>query len=106
MVVLIDFDQVPQPSTASLQKIFGLTPAEARLAVLIAKGETLAEIADRSDVSMATARKHLACVFQQNPHAPPGRTRGLAGSRVDPAVISKKCRRLIYLDDASLFRLR
>ncbi len=65
MVVLIDLDQTPQPNPATLQKIFGLTPAEAKLTILLAQGETIAEIAGTNGVSMATARKHLACVFQK-----------------------------------------
>ena len=63
MVILIDLEQLPSPQPATLQRIFGLTPAEARLAIQIAHGDPLADIADAAHVSMATARKQLACVF-------------------------------------------
>jgi DNA-binding CsgD family transcriptional regulator len=65
MVVLIDLEQTPQPNPATLQKMFGLSPAEAKLAVLIAKGETLTCVAQACKVSMATARTQLASVFQK-----------------------------------------
>ena len=65
MVILIDLTQTPQPSSATLQKIFGLTAAEARLAVLIARGETLDQVAQACKVSMATARTQLSGVFQK-----------------------------------------
>ena len=65
MVILIDLEQWPQPNPRTLQKIFGLTPAEAKLAVLISQGEPLADIAEDFHVSMATARKQLASVFQK-----------------------------------------
>jgi len=64
-VVLIDLDQSPQPNAASLQKMFGLTPAEAKLAVQLARGEPLSDFAASAGLSMATARKQLAGIFQK-----------------------------------------
>jgi DNA-binding CsgD family transcriptional regulator len=63
MVVLIDLEQWPQPSAATLQKIFGLTPAEAKLAILISQGEQLADVAESCNVSISTARSQLASIF-------------------------------------------
>jgi DNA-binding CsgD family transcriptional regulator len=65
MVILIDLDQAPQPNPTALQRMFGLTRAEAKLAVLLARGETLAAVAEELAVSMATARKQLASVFEK-----------------------------------------
>jgi DNA-binding CsgD family transcriptional regulator len=65
VVILIDLESLPRLDPATLQKIFGLTPAEARLAIQIAQGEMLADIAQAANISMATARKQLACVFQK-----------------------------------------
>ena len=63
IVVLIDLDVSPQVAPTTLQKLFGLTLAEARLATRTAAGETLAEIAEETGVSMSTARSQLASVF-------------------------------------------
>jgi DNA-binding CsgD family transcriptional regulator len=48
-----------------MQRRFGLTPAEARLAQAIAEGETLREVAERSQVSINTVRTHLQRVFDK-----------------------------------------
>jgi DNA-binding CsgD family transcriptional regulator len=63
MVILIDLEHWPKPNPITLQKIFGLTPAEANLAVQIAQGEPLADIARANHISIATARTQLAHVF-------------------------------------------
>ncbi len=63
IVILIDLDLSPQPSATTLQKLFGLTSAEARLAARIATGAPLAEIADESGISVSTARSQLASIF-------------------------------------------
>jgi DNA-binding CsgD family transcriptional regulator len=43
--------------------MFGLTPAEERLAVQITRGDTPADIARETGVSIATVRSQLAAVF-------------------------------------------
>jgi DNA-binding CsgD family transcriptional regulator len=50
-------------SEASLRSRFCLSPAEAQIALGIAKGETLAEIAKARSVSVSTARGQLKSVF-------------------------------------------
>ncbi len=47
----------------ALIRSFGLTPAEARVAVLLCDGMTVAEIADVLGVAVATVRNHLKAVF-------------------------------------------
>ncbi|MBK9081298.1 MAG: helix-turn-helix transcriptional regulator [Rhizobiales bacterium] len=50
----------PSPATtATLREAFGLTPAEAKVAALIADGAALPEIARRLAISPGTARNHL-----------------------------------------------
>lgn len=44
---------------------FGLTPAEARLLSALVSGERLADFADRSGVSVNTAKTHLARLFRK-----------------------------------------
>lgn len=63
VLILIDLDRSPRPHTAALERIFGLTAAEARLAALLAGGATVAEAAAAHKISVATVRTQLAAVF-------------------------------------------
>ncbi|WP_336488127.1 helix-turn-helix transcriptional regulator [Methylobacterium nigriterrae] len=63
VLMLIDLDATPLPRQAALERIFGLTPAEARLAVLLAGGATTAEAARMQGVSIATVRTQLGAIF-------------------------------------------
>jgi DNA-binding CsgD family transcriptional regulator len=63
VVILVDLDETPRPQADALQKIFGLTPAEARLAIELATGKSSDEVADAAGVKVATVRKQLASVF-------------------------------------------
>ncbi len=65
VVVLADFDGRPQPNPETLRRIFGLTGAEAKLAIRIPFGETPAEIARDLGVSVATIRCQLASIFSK-----------------------------------------
>jgi len=66
IVLLTDLGARPQgPALATLQQVFGLTRAEARLAQQIAIGETLPEIASESGLSRETLRSHLKSVFNK-----------------------------------------
>lgn len=53
------------PSGSDLVRRFRLTPAEARVALLLARGKTNAEIARELTVSPATARNHTARVREK-----------------------------------------
>lgn len=63
LMILADFRSVPQPNPATLRRIFGLTAAEAKLAVQIGRGDTLADIAREHGVCVATVRSQLASIF-------------------------------------------
>ena len=63
VVILVDLNDTPQLSQTSIQKIFGLTPAEAKLATEIARGRSLGEFASATGISMATARSQLSAVM-------------------------------------------
>ncbi|WP_018261261.1 helix-turn-helix transcriptional regulator [Methylobacterium sp. WSM2598] len=65
VLILVDLDDSTRPSTAALERIFGLTPAEARLAVKLTRGDTLAEIAEQHGLSVHTVRTQLAAVFSK-----------------------------------------
>jgi DNA-binding CsgD family transcriptional regulator len=61
---IIDRDAQPVNVTATLMKLWGLTPAEARLVqTLVQNGFALREAADRLGVTYATVRTQLASVF-------------------------------------------
>ena len=48
-----------------LRDIFGLTPAEARLALALFEGANLSEAAETLSISRFTAQNHLARVFEK-----------------------------------------
>jgi DNA-binding CsgD family transcriptional regulator/PAS domain-containing protein len=63
--VLLLHDVGPPPVDAGALKSFGLTAAEARLAVALAQGETVEDYAGRTGRSMATVRSQLRSVFSK-----------------------------------------
>lgn len=65
ILILIDLDQTPHPHANALERIFGLTATEARLAVVLARGATVTEAAAAHKVSVATVRTQLAAIFSK-----------------------------------------
>lgn len=65
VLLLIDLDATPLPSTSCLEQVFCLTPAEARVTLLLVGGKTLDEIAQKLHVSVATVRSQLKAVFDK-----------------------------------------
>jgi len=63
VIILFDLQAAPEPSAEALQKLFALTPAEARLALGVAGGRSPEQIAEVGGVSVSTIRKQLASVF-------------------------------------------
>jgi len=63
VVIFVDLDRLPQVNPGRLQEIFEMTAAEARLAVQLAAGKSVAEIGAAENITMATARSVLAAVF-------------------------------------------
>ncbi|MBN9551720.1 MAG: helix-turn-helix transcriptional regulator, partial [Alphaproteobacteria bacterium] len=51
------------PSTSILAGLFDLTPAEARVAIDLTAGLTLAQVAQRSGITTKTARTYLERIF-------------------------------------------
>ena len=62
-LVMVDLSVLSEANPAVLQGLFGLTPAEASLAVKIGRGETPATVARSNGVKIATVRSQLAAVF-------------------------------------------
>lgn len=65
LVQVIDPDRTASPQFALLRVGFGLTPAEAHVAALVAEGRTTPEVATLLAVSPATVRTHLARCFDK-----------------------------------------
>ena len=63
VVMLIDLDSCLYPNPLVLQRMFGLTPAETRLALQLAQGDIVADIARKGCLSRTTIRSQLASVF-------------------------------------------
>jgi DNA-binding CsgD family transcriptional regulator len=64
-LVLHDPNVTPKLDTNRAQELFGLTPAEAKLAAKILEGNSLSECAELLDISPHTARAQLRSVFMK-----------------------------------------
>jgi DNA-binding CsgD family transcriptional regulator len=62
-VILLDLDAHPEPTPRTLQRLFGFTAAETQLAVELARGRNLLDIARSRRLSRTTIRSHLAALF-------------------------------------------
>lgn len=65
LVFLIDPDSAADDEMLMICQLHGLTPTEARLAVQLAKGLTLAEAADLMRIKQQTARAYLKQIFDK-----------------------------------------
>ncbi|MGO4741701.1 LuxR C-terminal-related transcriptional regulator [Bosea sp. 2KB_26] len=63
--MLVDLYARLQPNPFMLRRLFGLTAAETRLALQLARGDKPADVARKSEVSRHTIRSHLAAVFSK-----------------------------------------
>lgn len=59
LVLLHDTEASPRRTEDSLTRLYGLTPAEARLSAELAAGRTLATVAEHNGVSIVTVRSQL-----------------------------------------------
>ena len=62
---ILDTDVQPVPAASLLRDMFGLTPKEAELAMLLGAGRTLNNAADLCHISLSHARQRLKVVFQK-----------------------------------------
>ena len=63
IVFVNDPERQVLPQRSLLQRIYGLTPAEANQAVLLAEGKSLKEVAEAQQISLHTVRHHLNRIF-------------------------------------------
>jgi DNA-binding CsgD family transcriptional regulator len=62
-LTLVDLDECPAPNLPTLQAVFGLAKAEAKLALWLMCGDTIEDIAEEHGVSISTARVQLKSIF-------------------------------------------
>jgi DNA-binding CsgD family transcriptional regulator len=66
VVVFITDPENPRPDRGELlRQLYGLTPAETRLAAALANGSTMEQAAGALDISIHTARTHLKRLFEK-----------------------------------------
>ena len=65
VIFVNDPDKANKPTAVQLRDKFKMTPAEASFAVEILKGDGIQAAADRLSISRATARTHLARIFDK-----------------------------------------
>lgn len=65
LVSVVDTAVLPVPAARLLRDLFGLTPKETELAVLLGSGRSLNEAAELSRISLPHARQRLKVVFQK-----------------------------------------
>lgn len=65
LVCVADAERPPGPSESQLRESFGLTPAEARVAMAVLDGVTAREAADRLGVSFHTVRHQIQSVLDK-----------------------------------------
>jgi DNA-binding CsgD family transcriptional regulator len=63
LLTLTSLESRPWPNAATLTRTFGLTPAEARLASIIAEGLSPEQAAQTLEISRLTARNQLKAIF-------------------------------------------
>ncbi|MGO4741706.1 helix-turn-helix transcriptional regulator [Bosea sp. 2KB_26] len=61
--MLLDLDAHLEPSPFMLRRMFGLTMAETRLALKMARGEVPLDVARSSHLSRSTVRSQLSALF-------------------------------------------
>src|SRR5215469_6284930 len=65
VIDLIRFEDLPVPSEGILKRVYGLSPAEVRIAQGISRGDSLVEVATDTGIRITTARTHLASIFEK-----------------------------------------
>lgn len=63
LLLLREVEPVHPPGEEALRAVFGLTPAESRLAARLARGETMEEAAEALAISRETARSQAKAVY-------------------------------------------
>jgi DNA-binding CsgD family transcriptional regulator len=62
---IVDLSELPAPTFDVLSTVFGLSNAEARLAQMLARGESVESAAQLLEIKTTTARSQLAAIFEK-----------------------------------------
>jgi DNA-binding CsgD family transcriptional regulator len=90
LVLIIDPSAPSRATAAAIQTTFGLTPAEARVAVLIGSGLSGPETAAMLGISSSTVKTHLKRCFEKTGvHSQVGLARILGALPIDPSTGGK-----------------
>jgi DNA-binding CsgD family transcriptional regulator/PAS domain-containing protein len=90
LVLIVDPNMQSQAAATAIQTTFGLTPAEARVAVLIGSGLGGPETAAMLGISASTVKTHLKRCFEKTGvHSQVGLARILGALPVDPSIGGK-----------------
>lgn len=65
MLILSNLVPRAAPDLALIGRAFDLTPAESRLAAMLATGSSIASASERLCISRETARNHLKSIFSK-----------------------------------------
>lgn len=65
LVIVVDPERRIEPDPELLRRVYGLTGAEADVALRVARGDGLKPISDEMSLSMATVKTHLQRVFHK-----------------------------------------
>jgi DNA-binding CsgD family transcriptional regulator/PAS domain-containing protein len=90
LVLIVDPSAQSRATAAAIQSTFGLTAAEARVAVLIGSGLSGPQTAAMLGVSPSTVKTHLKhCFEKMGVHSQVGLARVLGALPIDPSVVGK-----------------
>jgi len=90
LVLIIDPSAQSHATAAAIQATFGLTVAEARVAVLIGSGRSGPETAAMLGISPSTVKTHLKRCFEKTGvHSQVGLARILGALPIDPSIGGK-----------------
>ena len=65
MIIIVDPERQPETPAILLRRLYGLTKAEAQVALLAMRGEGLTPIAEELSVSLTTVKTHLRHIFDK-----------------------------------------
>lgn len=65
LAVIEDLDSKPKPQASTIQHVFGLTPAEAEIAILLASGCGAKDVSIRRSITYETARAHIRSIMNK-----------------------------------------
>jgi DNA-binding CsgD family transcriptional regulator len=65
LVLIVDPEDEPEPTTALLRRLYHLTNAEAEVALHVMRGADLKQISEELSISLLTVRTHLHHVFDK-----------------------------------------